>query len=59
MMESVGLIALGYIIAGLLVRLAGWFFLIRSGHGTLHPKARQVAAARQVEEQKVMAGAAD
>ena len=67
MMESVGLIALGYIIAvagaestaviiaGLLVMLAGWFFLIRSGHGTLHPKARQVAAARQVEEQKVMA----
>ncbi len=65
MMESVGLIALGYIIAvagaestaviiaGLLVMLAGWFFLIRSGHGTLHPKARQV------EEQKVMAGAAD
>ena len=64
MMESVGLIALGYIIAvagaestavivaGLLVMLAGWFFLIRSGHGTLHPKARQVAAARQVEEQK-------
>jgi len=39
--------------------LAGWFFLIRSGHGTLHPKARQVAATRQVEEQKVMAGAAD
>lgn len=71
MMESVGLIALGYIIAvagaestaviiaGLLVMLAGWFFLMRSGHGTLHPKARQVAAARQVEEQKVMAGAAD
>ena len=62
MMESVGLIALGYIIAvagaestaviiaGLLVMLAGWFFLIRSGHGTLHPKARHVAAARQVEE---------
>lgn len=65
MMESVGLIALGYIIAvagaestaviiaGLLVMLAGWFFLIRSGHGTLHPKARQVAATRQVEEQKL------
>ena len=71
MMESVGLIALGYIIAvagaestaviiaGLLVMLAGWFFLIRSGHGTLHPKARQVAATRQVEEQKVMAGASN
>lgn len=72
MMESVGLIALGYIIAvagaeSTAVIIAGlfqlcwpgWFFLIRSGHGTLHPKARQVAAARQVEEQKVMAGAAD
>ena len=71
MMESVGLIALGYIIAvagaestaviiaGLLVMLAGWFFLIRSGIGTFQPNASLVAATRHLEDQLVMAGAAD
>lgn len=71
MMFSVGLIALGYIVAvigahsnavivlGLLIMLAGWFFLIRSGHGTLHPKAKQVAAAKKVEEQRAVACSAD
>lgn len=70
MMMSVGLIALGYVIAvagaesnivivaGLLVMLMGWFFLLRSGHGTLHPKSHEVAAAKQVEEQKEMVGSA-
>lgn len=50
MMFSVGLIALGYIIAvlgvhydpvmwlGLVTMLGGWFYLIRTGHGTLHAK---------------------
>ena len=61
----IGLIALGYIIAvvgadstpilvsGLLVMLVGWFFLIRTGHGTLHPKARSVAALRRLKEETV------
>lgn len=71
MMYSVALIAFGYIVAvigahsnaiialGLIIMLAGWFFLIRSGHGTLHPKAKQIAAAKKVEEKRVVAYGAD
>lgn len=62
LMLSVALIALGYIVAvvgadsnsvivaGLLIMLAGWFFLLRSGHGTLHPKSASVAKLNRLKE---------
>ena len=62
MMLSVALIALGYIVAvvgadsnsvivaGLLIMLVGWFFLLRSGHGTLHPKSASVAKLNRLKE---------